>query len=253
MLSILIPAYNAEQFITTAICSACRQTDRFPVQILVCDDGSTDQTASILRQLQRTIPILHVVSHNQNRGVSAARNTLLYHIHPGTTFVTFFDADDVYVDYALEHLLKAFDSVPALDFVRGRMQVVPSSILEGKKLIAPTWPILHGITLSASLIRRELVARVGAFNEALTHGEDLDYLIWLGETTLQRQFLDAVVFYYRRHQANATGNGQALRRGVMQAMLLHAKRKAADPTLHSVSGLLQTTDPEVLQRILTIQ
>ena len=252
MLSILIPAYNAERFITPAVLSATRQTDRHPVEILVCDDGSTDNTARELHALKQQVTSLRVLSHRTNRGVSAARNTLVANVHQATKYVAFFDADDMYVDGALGRSIRLLEESPRTDITLGRMRVVRSSALEDGELVAEDWPVLHGVTLSASVIRRHLVSKVGTFNEGLSHGEDLDYLIRIAELSDARLLHDDVVFYYRRHGTNATGDVKALRRGFMHAMLLHARRRAADPTLRDISGLVPEMDPKIREQLLSI-
>lgn len=252
MLSILIPAYNAERFVVQAVLSATRQIDRYPVEILVCDDASTDDTARQLHSLQERVSSLRVLSHSTNRGVSAARNTLLASLDPATEYVAFFDADDVYVDGALGRSIGLLEENPQVSITLGRMRVVRSAALESDEFAAEDWPVLHGVTLSASVMRRRLVSKVGPFNEELSHGEDLDYLIRIAELSDARMRHDDVIFYYRRHGTNATTNLKAFRRGFMRAMLLHAKRRAANPALRDVSGLVPGMDPKTREHLLSI-
>lgn len=87
--SILIPAYNAERFVGAALQSALDQT--WPTtEIILVDDGSTDQTFAVARKYESaTVKILH----QENRGAAAARNTALREAQGD--FLQYLDADDL--------------------------------------------------------------------------------------------------------------------------------------------------------------
>ena len=71
-----------------------------PREIVIVDDGSTDRSATLLDELERTHDEIRVIRHASNRGVSEARNTLLAHARG--TFIAFFDDDDESVPDRLE-------------------------------------------------------------------------------------------------------------------------------------------------------
>lgn len=90
LVSVIMPAYNVEQYVQRAIESVQRQTmDDF--ELLVVDDGSTDRTGDIIRGLTRHDQRI-VDFHPQNGGAPAARNLALDHAHG--KYVFFMDADD---------------------------------------------------------------------------------------------------------------------------------------------------------------
>jgi glycosyltransferase involved in cell wall biosynthesis len=89
LVSILIPAYNAEEFLADTLRSAIAQTWE-PKEIIVVDDGSTDQTAAIARQF--TSQGVRVVTQ-KNQGAAAARNTA-YSLSQGD-YIQWLDADDL--------------------------------------------------------------------------------------------------------------------------------------------------------------
>ena len=99
LISIIIPAYNAEKYIQQCIISLARQDlpqDNY--EILVVNDGSTDSTLSILERLSKEYPNIHILT-TKNQGVSAARN-LGIKTAQGKTLL-FVDADD----YMAENVL----------------------------------------------------------------------------------------------------------------------------------------------------
>jgi glycosyltransferase involved in cell wall biosynthesis len=104
--TVVIAAYNAEKFIRPTIESVLAQCVR-DVELIVVDDGSTDGTAEILR----TFPDRRLtVIRQENRGVSAARNTGLAAAH--APYIFFLDADDILLRDSLRRMILALDESP---------------------------------------------------------------------------------------------------------------------------------------------
>lgn len=98
MVSVIIPAYNCEQYIEECVTSILEQTyENF--EVLIVDDGSTDHTAEIAQKLMMRDTRVEVISM-KNQGVSHARNVGL--ANAKGEFVTFLDADDYLSPYILE-------------------------------------------------------------------------------------------------------------------------------------------------------
>ena len=101
-LSILIPAYNVEAYLLACIESVTAQADT-SIEIIVIDDRSTDNTKQVLSSLalQSAIPI-RILQHDVNRGLSAARNSML-DVASGE-YIWFLDSDDVMEPGAIQQL-----------------------------------------------------------------------------------------------------------------------------------------------------
>jgi glycosyltransferase involved in cell wall biosynthesis len=99
LLTVAITCYNAEGPIQRALESALAQTWTAS-EIVIVDDGSTDRSATLLDELERTHDEIRLISHGSNRGVAEARNTLL--AQANGTFIAFFDDDDESVPDRLE-------------------------------------------------------------------------------------------------------------------------------------------------------
>jgi O-antigen/teichoic acid export membrane protein len=102
--SILIPAYNAEETILDALDSAQAQTTS-DIEILVIDDGSTDRTADLVRSRAGTDPRIHLHCLSENKGPAAARNAGIA-LAKGE-WIALLDADDTMSPERLERLLEA--------------------------------------------------------------------------------------------------------------------------------------------------
>lgn len=100
--SIIIPIYNKEQFIKRCIDSICNQTYQ-NLQIILIDDGSTDQSGSICEEYAKKDSRIEVY-HTENKGVGQARNYGLSKVNG--TYIQFVDSDDYITKNATEVLVK---------------------------------------------------------------------------------------------------------------------------------------------------
>jgi len=245
MLSILMPVYNRERYIVSAIMSCVGQLRSENCRIIVCDDGSFDETPAILDDLQKSIPNLQVVTHITNKGISAARNTLLEALPPSTRYVAFMDSDDVYVEDALTKCIDHLEKSPDLMMVLGQRQVVHTSALENCTRPNHDWPIVIGCTLCSGVYRAELITAVGSFDLSFSQSEDIDYLIRMAELSDSRKLIKDVIYFQRRHGKNITRNINDVKTNLMRALLFHAKRRSLDPTLKDVKGLFPSMNKNV--------
>lgn len=105
VLSVVIPAYNSEKYISRTLTSLLRQNaEAASYEIIVVDDGSVDNTMAICEEFAKNNENIHVV-HQENRGVSAARNHGIA-LARGR-WITFVDSDD----YVLPHYIHQVISV----------------------------------------------------------------------------------------------------------------------------------------------
>ncbi|MGI8668594.1 MAG: glycosyltransferase family 2 protein, partial [Aridibacter sp.] len=103
LVSVIIPAYNAEQFISQTIESVLGQTLK-DFEIVVVDDGSTDETAGIAESYGAPVRCIR----KTNGGVSRARNTGIE--HAVGKYIAFLDADDLWEPTKLEKQVALLDA-----------------------------------------------------------------------------------------------------------------------------------------------
>lgn len=180
--SVIIPAYNSARFLKEAIGSVFAQTYG-DYEIIVIDDGSTDNTKEVLAPYLGRIKYIY----QQNQGASSARNTGIRHSQ--SEYIAFLDADDIWlpemlriqVDY-LNHNQKI-----ALIYSLALWIDVNGKPLNKKNRLKRSLPagdvfnILYVrnfiITPSSVMIRKRILDIVGSFDESLTHAEDHE--LWL--------------------------------------------------------------------------
>lgn len=114
LVTVIIPAWNAERYLEATLRSVLDQSHR-RLQILVIDDGSTDATPAILDRLRREDPRLDYRSV-PNGGPAAARNRALELLGPETDYVMFLDADDLLEPDAVEYALAGADGAELVIF-----------------------------------------------------------------------------------------------------------------------------------------
>lgn len=194
-----MPAYNAERFLEPAIESMLAQ-DYEPFEAIVVNDGSTDGTAEILARH----PQLTVI-HQDNQGPAGARNTAVAAARG--EFLTAFDADDVYpanrvslqAGFLIEH--------PDVGCVLGRQEWINPPPWLGRD---PVFGDLDGVPISSAMLRREVVERIGWFDDSFHHGEDMDLLVRLRESGVRIEILPEVVWYRRYSEEQLTANAPAV-------------------------------------------
>ncbi|EJI6645810.1 glycosyltransferase family 2 protein [Escherichia coli] len=103
-ISVIIPAYNAEYTISEALNSVCGQHGDFVKEIIVVDDGSSDNTSTIVIGFSEKYPSLIKLIKKNNEGVASARNEGVK--YATGTFIAFLDADDVWYPDKLQKQMK---------------------------------------------------------------------------------------------------------------------------------------------------
>lgn len=202
--TVALTAFNAEDTIERALASALAQDWR-PIEILVVDDASTDATADRVAAVAARNPEVRLIRHPENRGVAAARNTLL---EAATgAFVVFFDDDDESVPHRVSAQIARIESYEARFSPEGpvichaaRLQTAP----DGRERIEQTMgriedrPAPHGRAVAERILtgrpladaygalatcsqaaRRSTYAAVGGFDPAFRRSEDTDLSIRL--------------------------------------------------------------------------
>ncbi len=202
LVSVIIPCYNAERWITEAIESCLAQTHR-PLEIVVVDDGSTDRSVEILQSYENRIQ-LHLSPH---RGGCYARN--LGFAHSRGQFIQYLDADDYLLPRKIERQLAVLQSTGA-DVVYGdwrhQFHKGDGIVSLGKVQVSGAQrDVLESLlggwssTNMTLLIRREAIERTAGWDEALASGQDLDFFLSLAISGAKILYQSGCNSIYRRY------------------------------------------------------
>ena len=231
MVSVIVPAYNRRETLGATLDSLLAQTHA-EWEAIVVDDGSADGTAALAEEYGHRDPRVRV--HRQpNGGVSRARNNGLALASAPWTF--FLDADDWIVPDAFERLLAAAAADPTADAVFGGYVRVDD---EGRELqrqlpehaddLFPLFARTCAISIHACLVKRDLLRRVGGFDESLVTCEDWD--LWQRIARVGGRFarIPDYIAYYRMRVGSASGSG---RRMLADGLLVIDRGHGEDPRL----------------------
>lgn len=206
-ISVIIPCYNTERYLTDALTSACNQSPP-PHEVIVVDDGSTDGSASIAERFGAPVRCARLA----HAGIGAARNHGLA-LASGDV-IAFLDADDLWTADSVSVRLAELERDPALDCAGGLTEQFVSPELPDdvqRRLVCP--PGASAARLAgALLIRRAVFDRVGLFDPSLRLGETIDWIARADATGVTMRMVDTVVLRRRLHDAN-TGTREAHQRG----------------------------------------
>jgi len=204
--SIIVPAYNAAQWIAQSIQSILDQ-DYLDIEVIVVNDGSTDNSSGAIPRGDDRL----FISHHLHRGVSAARNTGL-DLATGE-FVMFVDADDYLESHAIGAMVKVIDGVDLVvgsfrKFGTFEMTVEHSSETLDVKEVAQIamsnlreprhYQILSGCW--AKLFRRALIGRFPDLSTAEDMALNFDYLMRCKKV----RFISDIVYHNRKRAESLT-------------------------------------------------
>lgn len=219
-ISVLIPAYNAASYIGTAVKSALDQT--YPAsEIIVVDDGSDDDTESILKEY----PDIRYI-RCEHKGISAARNRCV--AEAGGEWLAFLDADDLMDSHILEKEIGYIEEHKDCQIVFCRYEnfsdIPEKELTERQKAVKNALPDLR---LTAALIHRSVFEQCGGFVTSREHGEDTEWIMRLGFAGLDLSSQIEDVLYFRRiHDANITLEHERPDQAAMLALRAEAFRNA---------------------------
>ena len=214
-ISAIIPLYNGAKYIVDAIQSVERQTLR-PKELIIVDDGSTDNSAALVKALDCDIPL--TLLRKKNGGQSSARNHGIR--RSKGELIALLDQDDIWYPHHLEKLAEPFLehryprlgwTYSNLDFIaHGRIisigYVTTVGVEHPKRSLRRCLGEDMHILPSASLILREAFDRAGGFDERLSGYEDDDLFLRLFCLGYGNVFLDEPLSQWRQHGANAGGS-----------------------------------------------
>ena len=221
MVSIIIPCRNGSAYLAEAIAGI--QAQNVPVEIVLVDDGSTDDSGRIAAELG-----CRVIRKEKSEGQVKAKNDALKVITG--EYVMFHDCDDVMQLGALARLVAALEedaSIMAVeakveDFVSPELPPETGRRIKGKD--APYWGLFTG----AVLMRTAIWKIIGEFNPALHTGEIIEWQGKMDAHALAIRKLDFVACRRRIHQSNFGRTSQKTEYGdyasVLRAKLLAARR-----------------------------
>jgi len=226
--SCVIPTYNRADFILDAVRSALIQT--YPVnEIIVIDDGSTDDTSSVLQSIRD--PRLRY-AYQPNAGISKARNVGI-HLASGN-IIAFLDSDDIWYpnklekqlaclssrDYGLVYCAKSWIDNTGTDI----KNPYPQSSFPQGNIFRELFLENFVTTASCVIVQRKCFSDVGLFIESRDFSNGEDYEMWLRIAhTFTIGAVPEELVKYRTHNSNQTSARRKRYRGTLSTLYMAGK------------------------------
>jgi hypothetical protein len=239
LVSIVIPVHDRAELLREAVASALAQTHR-PLEILIVDDGSTDQTGAACDAIANERPAVVRAFHRANGGPGLARET--GRAAARGEFLQYLDSDDLMLPRKLERQVAALRSSGAdvaycrtREYRLGEPPADTASQRTGERferlfpelLSGPLWPTL------SPLFRRSLTDAIGPWS-ALRVEEDWEYDARAGALGARRVYCDETLADVRNHQGSRASGHRGLAHMAMRAeahrrIHAHAVRAGVTP------------------------
>lgn len=211
--SVVTPVYNGEKYIADAIRSVQAQSiGAANIEHIIVDDGSTDNTAEVVRGFGDAVRLIQV----KKGGVSRARNVAID--AASAPYVAFLDADDYWLPQYLERVLDRFSREERIFVVVDGYVETPDgrrdvSVYRAKPfgclfdLDAPVqfeFAIEDNFISVFAVVPREALVQAGGFNQNLRYGEDWDLWLRILKLGYAVRLVDEPCRVYRRHPGSVT-------------------------------------------------
>ncbi len=231
LVSVVIPAYNAATFIAETIESVQQQSYEH-WEMLVVDDGSTDETAAVVRQYATAEARIRLISQ-PNGGVSKARNRGVEEAHG--ELIAFLDADDRWLPDKLAAHVEFMRSHPQASASFARAELIQFDGTATRRTThnfveqVAVQDVLYNnptITTSNIVIYKSVFERLGGFDESMGHDEDIELLFRLTyRSDLALMGLNRILLQYRLCENGLSSNLAKMEAGWMT--LMEKARKSA--------------------------
>lgn len=221
LISVIIPVYNGEDFIGSAIQSVINQKYH-PLEIIVIDDGSTDSTFETVKGFSGNIRIYQ----QAHSGVTPARN---YGLEKASgELISFIDADDVWTRNKIALQTGYFKKNQTFEVVIGFL--LHKSFSNPDELSEINLKDERGafaLQLGCALIKKEVFEIVGNFDECMKMSEDIDWFLRAREKGINVFVHPEIVQFYRIHKRSMTNDQRLTNRYLLKAFKKSLDRKRA--------------------------
>lgn len=219
MVSIVLPVYNGERYLSESIESCLSQTHK-NIELIVVNDGSRDRSSQIIKNYAIKDSRILVLEHNVNRGLAAALNTGLNKAKG--QFFTWTSHDNKYEVDAIEILARYLCKWREIDFVYSAYYALDEigQVANEPTYLPPPWKLNKGNVVGPFfMFRREVWERVGEYRLDREYVEDYDYWVRIYKAGFEMMRLDVPAYYYRRHGSSMTSRAAQRERELRQMVI----------------------------------
>lgn len=203
-ISVVIPTYNREKTIQKTLESVLNQTC-LPLEIIVVDDGSTDSTIDIVKEIKRENTMVRLIRMKRNRGAQAARNIGIKAAKG--EWIAFLDSDDEWTSDRIEVCRKIYKEYPEYDVYYSDFYIRENNRLKRERCKSPdkngnhSTNILFGarVLFQGMVIRKKALETIGYLDEKVVAYQEWDTNIRLSQKH-RYYHIKKPLFFYNLHE-----------------------------------------------------
>ncbi len=212
LISVVIPAYNAEKFIVKTLDTVLAQTYR-NYELIVVDDGSNDKTAEVVTEYLEKHDLRGQCICQQNKKIAAARNTGIR--AASGSWIALLDHDDLWFPQKLDEVIKELYLRPDVDLICHNEIVTQDGKIQRTSKNGPSSENMYESLLfrgnclspSATIFKKEVALNCGGFSENLDYNTVEDYDFWMRTSRIAKfHFFDKVLGEYVLVETAASRN-----------------------------------------------
>lgn len=231
LISVLIPIYNGEKYLSESITSIIKQ-DYQNFELILVDDKSTDNSLVIAKQHQKEDSRVKVLCNEKNLGLPATLNKAI-EASLGR-YIVRLDQDDIAEPQRLEFQIKALEANPDIDVLfTNYFRVSDSGIIISSQHFGKENTLIdyifekHGCLLHSTMMaKKDVLMQVGGYRTEAYPADDLDLILRLVDNSYNIKLYNRALVKYRMHQAaNTIQRFYLLRKKGRYVKHLHALRK----------------------------
>lgn len=240
LVSVIVPVYNRAHLVSETVQSILSQTYE-PIEIILINDGSTDESLSVLQEYERRFPAKVRVIDQPNQGQIIARNNGIEAAQG--EYIAFLDSDDLWVEDKLERQMPLFE--PGVGLVYSGTEIIDDNghIIRVEPAdetitgdIYPHLLVKNRMTGGTVVVTSEALEHVGLFSPDFKAAENWD--LWLRICKVYRaSVVRDPLTKYRIHDDNMSGDGQLMLRAKLQIIEKHCNPNSKDTNIAHYSRL----------------
>ena len=229
LVSIIIPLYNGARFIGEALHSVLAQSFT-AYEVLIIDDGSTDESRAIVQQVMHNEPRLRY-HYQPNQGVSTARNQGILASQGG--LIAFLDQDDRWTTNALACQVAYHEQHPAVGYTLAQqICFLEPGCSPPKWFQLQTFGQPHvGYLPGTVMVKRAIFDQIGLFNPEIPISSDADWFARANDAQIPTYTLPQVLLERRIHNKNQSQQSKQIHKELFR--LLHASIKRKQEVTHA--------------------
>jgi glycosyltransferase involved in cell wall biosynthesis len=242
LVSVIVPVYNRAHLVTETVISILGQTYR-NIEIILINDGSTDNSLKIIEALQQEYPDVIRIVDQENQGQTVARNQGIKQALG--KYIAFLDSDDLWAPGKLDLQIPLFDE--GVGLVYGGVELINEygettgfdacdPAVQGN--IYPQLLVKNRMTGGSVVVLREALDRVGGFDPEFSAAENWD--LWLRICKEYKvRLVNKPVVKYRQHQNNMSKDTMLMQDAKRQIMAKHCDKHSSDKLIALYSKLAE--------------